>query len=162
MRATDFEFHHQLLLHELIVGAAVLTYLVERDDIVWRFIKNSGSDVRLFERLLFAGATLLLGVSAWICTLARAYQKFEDSARPAKLNARQQSRALNRLRYLGEFLFAVALGSLLPLAGFLVLVVVEAIRLLRLYKRDRASDTSLIATTPVTPKLAASAKESRP
>jgi hypothetical protein len=35
MKATDFEYHHATLVHQLIVGAAFFTYLLQADDIVW-------------------------------------------------------------------------------------------------------------------------------
>jgi len=162
MRATDFEYRHQLFLHELIVGAAVLTYLIDPDDIVWRFIKNSGPNVRTLERSAFAVATLLFGISAWICTRARAYQEVERAAQSAELAAAQRSRSLDHLSYSGEFLFAIALGSLLPLTGFFILVVGEAIRLFRLFRRDRASDTPARSNMPSITSGQAVAKEFRP
>ena len=93
MKATDFEYRHQWLLHELILGVAILTYLVDRDDIIWRFVKLSSTDARPSERTLFAVATLLFGISAWICTRARAH------------------RFPLRSLCLGEFLYALALAS---------------------------------------------------
>jgi hypothetical protein len=120
MKATDFEFRHQILLHQFVVLVAFLIYLVDRDDIVWRFIKNGSSDVRSIERAIFAVATILFGIAAYICT---------------------QSRIHHRPRYLGEFLYAIALGSLAPLAGFVVLVAGETIRLLRLALRPNLSSS---------------------
>jgi hypothetical protein len=121
MKATDFEYRHQLLLHELIVGAAVLTYLVDRDNIIWRFVKTNPTDARLRERAFFAVATLLFGVSAWLCTRARAHHS------PLQL------------RYLGEYFYAFALASLVPLAGSLVLIIGEGVRILRLFRRNAES-----------------------
>ena len=46
MKATDFEYRHQTLVHQLIVGAAFLTYLIDRDDIVWRLVKRNTSQSR--------------------------------------------------------------------------------------------------------------------
>ena len=43
MKATDFECRHQTLVHQLIVGAAFLTYLIDREDVVWRFVKDSAT-----------------------------------------------------------------------------------------------------------------------
>ena len=120
MKATDFEYRHQLLLHELILGAAVLTYLVDRDDIIWRFIKMSPA-ARPLERALFAVATLLFGIAAWLCTHARAH------------------RTSHRSLWLGEYLYALALASLVPLAGSLILVIGEGIRLFRLLLRSAES-----------------------
>lgn len=119
MRATDFESRHQTALHQLIVLAAFLTYVADPDDIVWRFIKSSTGDVRLLERAIFAVATALFGIAAYLCTRSRTQTK---SSSP-------------RQRYIGEFLYAIALGSLAPLAGFLILGAGEAIRLLRLALR---------------------------
>ncbi len=128
MRATDFEYRHQLLLHELIVGAAVLTYLVDRDDIVWRLIKGE-SNARVMERSAFALATLLMGISACLCTFARARSRAGETAQLAQS---ERSLPYLRLRYMGDFLYAIALGSLVPLTGFFLLVVGEGIRLFRL------------------------------
>jgi hypothetical protein len=116
MKATDFEYRHQLLLHEVILGAATLTYLVDRDDIIWRFIKMSPA-ARALERSLFAVATLLFGVSAWLCTHARAH------------------RHPGRLFWLGEYVYAFALASLVPFAGSLILIIGEGIRIVRLLGR---------------------------
>lgn len=124
MRATDFEVRHQTLLHQFLVLAAFLTYLVDRDNIVWRFIKGEAGDVRLLERAIFAISTVLFGMAAYLCTKSRV-QKQASSARQRK--------------YFGEFLYAVGLGSLAPLAGFLILVVGEGIRLLRLFPHEDSS-----------------------
>jgi hypothetical protein len=133
MKATDFEYRHQLLLHELIVGAAILTYLLDRDDIVWRFIKG-GDHVRPMERWLFAVTTLLFGVSAYLCTLARASVGTES----AHDGGREGLGPFYRLRLLGDFLYAVALATLMPLSGFCILMFFESIRLLRLSRLDDA------------------------
>jgi hypothetical protein len=116
MKASDFEVRHQRLLHQLLVLAAFLTYLVDRDDIVWLFIKNSGGHVRGRERAVFAIATMLFAVAAYLCTRARIHGR-------------------SRAGYRGEFLYAIALGSLAPLAGFVILTAGEAIRLSRLAAR---------------------------
>jgi hypothetical protein len=69
MRANNFEYGHQKLVNLLIVAIAFLTYLVDRDDIVWRFVKDSNS-ARTWERSLFLIATLAIAVGAAICTWA--------------------------------------------------------------------------------------------
>src|SRR5277367_5204815 len=132
MRATDFEYRHQLLLHELIIGTAVLTYLVDKDDIVWRLIKGE-SNVRVMERSGFALATLIMGISACLCTVARARS---GAGETTQLDHSERSLPYLRLRYLGDFLYAIALGSLVPLSGFCLLVIGEGIRLFRLSRRD--------------------------
>jgi hypothetical protein len=113
MQATNFEYRHQTLLHQLIVLAAVLTYLMGRDDIVWRFVRNTSAP-RFWERTLFIVATILIAAGAVLCTRARAFY---------------------RPHYLGQMLYAIGLATLLPIAGFLILVFGESFRLLRLKRR---------------------------
>lgn len=118
MKATEFEYRHPTLAHQLIVGAAFLTYLFQPDDIVWWFVEDRPSPHTL-ERTFFIVATLLIGVGAAICTRSRVL--------PGQ----------KRQRYsFGEFLYAIGLGSLAPISGFVVLVVGEGVRILRLMKRD--------------------------
>ena len=117
MKASDFEYRHQTLVHQLIVGAAFLTYLIDREDVVWRFVKDSPTPHRA-ERLIFIIATLLIALGAAICTRARAH-------------------GTSHTRYLGELCYAIGVGSLVPLAGFVVLVGGEALRVFRLIRPDR-------------------------
>jgi hypothetical protein len=121
MKATGFEVRHQQLLHRLLVLAAFLTYLIDRDDIVWRFIRSTPGEVRMLERSIFAAVTILFVIAALLCTRSR--------MRPASEPGRKAA-------FVGEFLYAVALGSLAPLAGFLILVAGEALRISRLALRD--------------------------
>lgn len=119
MAASDFEFRHQRLIHNLIVAAAVLTYLIQPDDIVWRLVKDR-PEPHALERYIFILATLFIVAGAAICTAARAKGGGE------------------RRRYFGDFVYAIGLGSLFPVAGFVVLVAGEGIRLLRLALRGGA------------------------
>jgi|SRR5271154_5641796 len=136
MRATDFEYRHQLLLHQIVVAGAVLTYVIDRDDIIWRFIKTAAADVRLLERSLFAVATIFFGVSACLCTWARAHSQFDRASFQALTGAKEALRTLRNRHYIGEFLYALGLASLVPLYGSIILIAGEAIRLLRLSRRD--------------------------
>lgn len=76
MKATDFEYRHQTLVHQFIVAAAFLTYFVDGEDIVWRFVKASSAP-RGFERFCFIVATVFIVVGAAICTWARVYHRPE-------------------------------------------------------------------------------------
>ncbi len=129
MKANNFEYGHQKLVHLLIVAIAFLTYLVDRDDIVWRFVKDSTAP-RTWERSLFLIATLAIAVGAGLCTWARALP--ERNISPGL----GQNRDLRRPRDLGELLFAIGLASLAPLWGFVILVVGEGLRLFRLMRRE--------------------------
>jgi len=128
LRATKFERDHPLLMHMLIVGAAFATYLYDRDDVVWRFIKNLGADTRPVERGLFLAAALLIGSGAYICTRTRAAGRTS----PTTPGRASRSQSNDSLHYLGQLFYAIGLASLLPLAGFIILSVGEAVRLLRL------------------------------
>jgi len=85
--ATKFEYRHPVLLRALIIGAAFLTYLFDRDDIVWRFVKGSPAH-RELERALFFVATLFVGAGAGICTWARARFAREAEADPESQGVR--------------------------------------------------------------------------
>jgi hypothetical protein len=140
MKANNFEYDHQKLVHLLIVAIAFLTYLVDRDDIVWRFVKDSTAP-GTWERSLFTIATLAIAVGAGICTSARALRGRDISPGVG------QNRDLRRPRYLGELLFAIGLGSLAPLWGFVILVAGEALRLFRLMRRED-DQTRPLASSP--------------
>ncbi|HZD47241.1 MAG TPA: hypothetical protein VE178_00730 [Silvibacterium sp.] len=125
MRATNFEYRHQTLAHQFIVLLALLTYLIDPDDIVWRFVRGTSAP-RLWERTLFIVATMLIAAAAALCTRARFF---------------------SRPRYFGELLYAIGLGSLLPLPGFVILVAGESLRLLRLIRRDNDQTPPQLAST---------------
>ncbi len=114
MRATSFELRFPTLTRLLLVGAAVCSYFLDRDDVVWRFIRDLPSR-RPIEHACFFLAALLIGLGAVLCTHSRA-----------------SSRRHSAEHRIGELLYAVGLASLLPLAGAVFLVLAESLRLLRL------------------------------
>lgn len=107
-------------MHCVVVSAAFLTYLLDRDDVVWRFIKDHGAQTRPWEHCLFLIATVLIGIGAYLCTVARGAQR------------RRSFDPRNR-HYLGQFAYAVGLASVLPLAGYVMLIAGEGFRLLRIF-----------------------------
>jgi hypothetical protein len=129
MKATDFEYRHQTLLHQFIVAAAFLAYLIQRDDIVWQIVRNSAAP-RELERSLFVFATFLIFVGAGICIWARAYRSPQSAVGAGSYRYRSQP------RYLGDLLYAVGLGSLAPPSGFVILVAGEGLRLYRLTRHE--------------------------
>src|ERR1700761_6738152 len=65
MKATDFELRYRTLLHLVVVGLAVLTYLVSPDDIVWAIVRQHHNS-RLLERLAFGfGAVIVSFCASW-------------------------------------------------------------------------------------------------
>jgi len=133
LRATEFEYRHQTLVRQLIVAIAFSTYFFDRDDVVWRFIRDNPAS-RLLEHLCFSAATLLIAFAAGLCTRARATRK------PAEPGASASPRGpFPFVRYpqqLGDLLFAIGIASLAPLWGAVLLVFGEAVRLLRLIRRQ--------------------------
>jgi hypothetical protein len=153
MKATDFEHRHQTLVHQLIVGAAFLTYLIDREDVVWRFVKDSATPHRL-ELFIFIIATLLVALGAGICTRARAH------CRPKSSVGSEPHIFRPHPRYLGELCYAIGLASLVPLAGFVILVGGEALRVFRLICRDAANSQQPPLSAPRS--LARPAEEANP
>jgi hypothetical protein len=114
VQATDFEYRHRTLIRHLLIAIAVSTYLFDKDNVVWRFIKESPARTQL-ERASFLVATLLVGAGAAFCTWA--WVRAVSGRRP---------------KLIGEFVCATGLASLMPLSGCLLLIVGEGLRVLRL------------------------------
>jgi hypothetical protein len=125
LRANEFEIRHQRLLHLLIVGAGWATYLADRDDVVWRLIRDSPSR-RLLEHAVFAFATVLIGTGTVLCV------------RPRTRMETANSNGFPVSRFLGEWMYAMGLASLLPLWGCILLIVGESIRIVRLVHSVKA------------------------
>lgn len=115
-RASGFELRHPWLLHNGLLLASVLTYSIDREDAVWRFIK-AAPDARLLERLSFGSAAILIALGIWFSALA-AHRAFETRSNEAMG------------RWSGVF-YAAGLGTLLPLSGFLLFVLGEFVRIAR-------------------------------
>ena len=121
MKATLFEYRHQTLLHLLLVGLAVLSYLADPLDIVWAIVQHH-SDSTFLERVVFGFGAAMLLVSAALETWTHAHPQ-----------AKQSFLRLSRI------LLASAVGLLLPVSGALLLLAGEAILVARLYLRDQES-----------------------
>jgi protein-S-isoprenylcysteine O-methyltransferase Ste14 len=130
MKASEWEYRHQRLVHLLIVGVSFLTYLVERYDIVWVVVRGR-NDARLLERLLFAVATILIGAGVALITWAGAYAAPPDSGRMPPFHRTGPYRYLRYPQHVGTLLFAAGLGLLAPLWGLVVLLVGEAVAVSR-------------------------------
>jgi hypothetical protein len=147
MKATDFEYRRQTLVHQFIVAAAFLTYSVDREDIVWRFVKDSSAP-RGFECFFFIVATGFIAVGPAICTWARVY------SRPESVTDMESYRYLHRSRYFGDLLYAIGLASLVPLWGFIILVAGETLRIFHLVQREDARARNLLLhTSPIASPL---------
>jgi len=134
--ATGFEHRHPMLIHLLIVGAAWSTYIIEKDDVVWRFIKDYGAATRPLEHLSFLAATFLIGIGAYICTKADfrliSWQTTTQSRDEVRDSSSPWWKKLPLLHHFGEAVYALGFASLMPLTGFIILILGEFIRLGRL------------------------------
>jgi hypothetical protein len=128
MDAANSESHHQTLLHACIVAAACTTYFFDPVDVVWRFIRENPSR-RALEHIVFAIATVLIAVGATMCTRAMAFP-----------TSRGETTRPSRMQLAGEWFYAMGLASLLPMAGSMVLMAGETIRIVRLASRGIPSD----------------------
>jgi hypothetical protein len=110
-QASAFEVRHPWLLHNALLLAALLTYCIDREDVVWRFIKAS-PHARLLEHVSFGAAAVFVALGIWF----NARACFHD------FNSR-------RSRRLGGLLYAVGIGTLFPWSGFLLFVTGEFVRI---------------------------------
>ena len=152
MKANEWEYRHQRLVHLLIVGVSFLTYLVEQDDIVWVLVRGR-EEARLLERLLFAVATILIGAGAALMTWAGAYAAPPDSGRMPPFHRTGPYRRLRYPQHVGTLLFAAGLGLLAPLWGFVVLLVSETLAVSRSIGFERYMNRTESAG-PVGPNVA--------
>jgi len=155
MRATDFEYRHQTLIHLFIITISFLTYLTDRDDIVWAFARGT-SHPRLLERLFFALAAVLIGGSGAIRTWARAYKESSNFTDNSPVRREGPYRHIRYPEQLGNLLFSMGLGFFAPASGFVLLLTGEAIVFFRLIRREqefRSAETHQAANPNSTPLL---------
>jgi len=117
----------------LIVRAALLlaglsTYLISPDDVVWRFIRTA-PHARALEHALFGIAAAILGFALFLKVKASAHPENRDSHGPSRITGTIVS-----------ILQAIGIGSLLPLPGFLLLVLGDVVASLLLYGRHSAAE----------------------
>jgi hypothetical protein len=113
----SFALRHPFLIHGVLVILCWLSYLFDRVDVVWRFIKDSANS-RLLEHLAFALAAACIACGVWL----GAWPNGNDAG-----GASQTPRSIRR-RSLGEILHVIGFASLLPLAGSVALVCAETVR----------------------------------
>jgi protein-S-isoprenylcysteine O-methyltransferase Ste14 len=137
MKASELEYRHQTLVHLLIVGMSFLTYLVDRDDVVW-VVRRGRPGQDLLERALFAVAAILMGVGALLRTWAGASADASRAVDSLPVPSDGPYRYVRYPRQLGSLLFSIGLGFLTPIAGFVLLVVGETLVTVRLILHERA------------------------
>lgn len=136
MRATDFEYRHQALLHLLVVGLAFLTYAFQRDDIVWVLLKHHTIYRTLLERIVFGIGAFEVLCSAALQTWAQAYRFSAADVQMLSPARAETYRRLEDLIYVGRLLFALGVGLLAPISGTVILLVGEVSLVARLFVRN--------------------------
>ena len=98
------------IIRAALLVAALSTYFVSADDVVWLFIKGF-PHARVLEHVAFGAAAILLGW-ALLLKLRSTVQTLRQGTHGLSLN---QESAANLLQ-------AIGIGFLLPLPGFILLV----------------------------------------
>jgi hypothetical protein len=109
-----------LIVRAVLLPAGLSTYLIFRDDVVWRFIKTA-PNARVWEHVLFGIAAAILGLALLLKVKASAHPENDG---PSRIKASVAS-----------LLQAIGIGSLLPLPGFLLFVLGDGALSLLLYGR---------------------------
>ena len=117
----------------LIVRAALLlvglsTYLISPDDVVWRFIRAAPHS-RVLEHAVFGTAAAILGFALLLKVKVSVQSENEDGHGPFRITSTVAS-----------LLQAIGIGSLLPLPGFLLLVLGDAVASLLLGGRHSTAE----------------------
>jgi len=99
-----------LVVHAALLLGGLSTYLISRDDVVWRFIR-SAPHARALEHTLFGIAAAILGFALLLRVKASAHPEDRNSRSPSRITAA-----------IAGILQSIGIGSLLPLPGFLLLV----------------------------------------
>jgi hypothetical protein len=114
-----------LIVRAVLLLVAISTYLIFRDDVVWRFIKTA-PHARVWEHALFGTAAVILGLALLLKVKASAHPENDG---PSRIKATVAS-----------LLQAIGIGSLLPLPGFLLLVLGDGALSLLLYSRQSTAE----------------------
>jgi hypothetical protein len=110
----------------LLVGLS--TYLISPDDVVWRFIRTA-PHARALEHASFGIAAAFLGFALLLKVKASVQRKNQDNHGPSRTTAA-----------IASILQAIGIGSLLPLPGFLLVVLGDVVVSLLLYDRHSAAE----------------------
>ena len=119
-RANVLELQRPYLIHGLVLLFGWGTYLLDRDDVLWRFIRHSPQS-RLLEHLGFGGAAAAIGIGILLGCWRTDRDYCWEGWTPGVI----------RRRCAGEILHGIGLATLVPVAGFVLIVCGEAIRSVR-------------------------------
>jgi protein-S-isoprenylcysteine O-methyltransferase Ste14 len=138
MIASDFEYRHRFRLIVLVYVAAYAFYNINHVNVLYLIVPwNRGVlQTDTLVRLLYAGAALLAAGGALFLTWSIAYRAPIADPQHTPFSIAGPFRYVRNPQYLSYFLLLLALGTFQSVIGFPVLLVGEAILLLRLVGRE--------------------------
>jgi hypothetical protein len=139
LRLASLESRHPLLLHRLFFATALLTYGVDRPNLIFRIAAISAAPARA-AHLAFGCAAFLLALSL----LLRRVDLRRDAAglSPQKGFVRRQA--------LGDLCYALGLSVLLPATGAALWLLLETVRAVRYARLRRSFVPTRAADLPTT------------
>lgn len=119
-RANAVELRRPFLIHGLVLLVGWGTYLLDRDDVLWRYIRHSPHS-RLLEHLGFGCAAVVIGIGVLLGCWRTDRDYRREGWTPGVIGR----------RCAGEILHGIGLASLVPVEGFVLIVCGETIRSVR-------------------------------
>jgi protein-S-isoprenylcysteine O-methyltransferase Ste14 len=138
MIASDFEYRHRFWMIVLVYVVAYAFYNVNHVNVLYSIVPwNRGVlQTDALVRFFYAGAALLAAGGALLLTWSSAYRPPIGNPQHTPFSIAGPFRYVRNPQYLSYFLLILALGTFQSVIGFPVLLVGEAILLLRLVGRE--------------------------
>lgn len=129
-----------LVVYAVLVLGGLCAYLKQPDDVVWHFVQGT-SNVRVREHICFAIAAVTLALSLLL--------RVQIDTQLVESRSEQEDSGSRRIA--SEFLQAVGIGSLMPLAGFILLVLGQTAFSVLRYSLGKKADDDLAGTDGTPP-----------
>jgi protein-S-isoprenylcysteine O-methyltransferase Ste14 len=138
MVASEFEYRHRFLIIVIVYALAYACYNLDHLNILYAVIPQnlSAPQKDLIVRLLYAAAALLAATGAALLTWATAYRGSSTSPDRTVFSTAGPFRYVRNPHYLSYFFLLVALATFQSRLGSPVMLLTEAILLLRLIGRE--------------------------
>ena len=146
MRATNWEFKYRALIFGLIFGCSFALYSLDNQNSTAALANwlepRLRIDASLLARVLFAFATFLLIVAAFIRTWASSYLQakvvYASDVKTESLVADGPYRHVRNPLYFANIFLALGLGAMMSRTGFFVAVIAMLVFCYRLIFREEA------------------------
>ncbi len=138
MVAAEFEYRHRFWMIVLVYGVAYAFYNLDHLNILYSIVPGNRGVVQkdMLVRLLYAAAAFLAAAGALLLTWASAYRPPGARTDRAAFSTAGPFRYVRNPQYLSYFLLILALGTFQSRLGFPVMLLSEALLLLRLIARE--------------------------